>query len=280
MTFDASGRLPEAFLTPGGSSFMDFLAGHAPDLLPGRRSLGQADFSHDVPHGTTIVAATFPGGVVMAGDRRATMGNIIAQRDIEKVFPADEYSAVAFAGTAGFGIEMVRLFQVELEHYEKLEGATLSLDGKANRLSALIRGNLSMALQGLTVVPLFAGYDPDIKGGRIFSYDPTGGRYEETHFHSVGSGSVFARGALKKLYREDLSVTDCVTAVIQSLIDAADDDSATGGPDMLRRIFPVVGVVTADGYRRLPEDEVAALVDAAWNQRHERPDGPSAAALT
>ncbi|MGZ0145446.1 proteasome subunit beta [Kribbella sp. WER1] len=280
MTSDASGRLPEAFLTPGGSSFMDFLAGHAPDLLPGRRSLGQGDLSSEVPHGTTIVAATFPGGVVMAGDRRATMGNIIAQRDIEKVFPADEYSVVAFAGSAGFGIEMVRLFQVELEHYEKLEGATLSLDGKANRLSALIRGNLPMAMQGLTVVPLFAGYDEDIKGGRIFSYDPTGGRYEETHFHSVGSGSLFARGALKKLYRPDLSEIDCVTVTIQSLIDAADDDSATGGPDMLRRIFPVVGVVTADGYRRLPEDEVASLVDAAWEQRHRRPDGPAAPSLT
>jgi proteasome beta subunit len=280
MTFDASGRLPEAFLTPGGSSFMDFLAGHAPDLLPGRRSLGSADFSADVPHGTTIVAATFPGGVVMAGDRRATMGNIIAQRDIEKVFPADEYSAVAFAGSAGFGIEMVRLFQVELEHYEKLEGTTLSLDGKANRLSALIRGNLAMAMQGLAVVPLFAGYDPDIKGGRIFSYDPTGGRYEETHFHSVGSGSLFARGALKKLYREDLSATDCVTVAIQSLIDAADDDSATGGPDMLRRIFPVVGVVTVDGYLRLPEDEVADLVDRVWAERHNRPDGPASATLT
>jgi proteasome beta subunit len=280
MTSDASGRLPEAFLTPGGSSFMDFLAGHAPDLLPGRRALGSGDLSSEVPHGTTIVAATFPGGVIMAGDRRATMGNIIAQRDIEKVFPADEYSAVAFAGSAGFGIEMVRLFQVELEHYEKLEGATLSLDGKANRLSALIRGNLPMAMQGLTVVPLFAGYDEDIKGGRIFSYDPTGGRYEETHFYSVGSGSLFARGALKKLYREDLSETDCATVAIQSLIDAADDDSATGGPDMLRRIFPVVGVVTADGYRRLPEDEVAAIVDAAWAERHNRPDGPASASLT
>jgi len=135
-------------------------------------------------------------------------------------------------------------------------------------------------MQGLTVVPLFAGYDHDINAGRIFSYDPTGGRYEETHFYSVGSGSLFARGALKKLYREDLSETDCVTVMIQSLIDAADDDSATGGPDMLRRIFPVVGVVTADGYRRLPEDEVAALVDAAWSQRHRRPDGPAATSLT
>jgi proteasome beta subunit len=275
MTFDASGRLPGAFLTPGGSSFMDFLAGHAPDLLPGRRSLGTGDLSKDVPHGTTIVAATFPGGVVMAGDRRATMGNIIAQRDIEKVFPADEYSAVAFAGSAGFGIEMVRLFQVELEHYEKLEGTTLSLDGKANRLSALIRGNLAMAMQGLAVVPLFAGYDHDRKGGRIFSYDATGGRYEETSFHSVGSGSLFARGALKKLYRDDLSPNDCVTVTIQSLIDAADDDSATGGPDMLRRIFPVVGVVTADGYERVPDEQVGETVDTIVAARRQRPDGPA-----
>jgi proteasome beta subunit len=276
MTFDASGRLPEAFLTPGGSSFMDFLAGHAPDLLPGRRDLGTGDFGKDVPHGTTIVAATFNGGVVMAGDRRATMGNIIAQRDIEKVFPADEFSCVAFAGTAGLGIEMVRLFQVELEHYEKLEGTTLSLDGKASRLTALIRGNLPMAMQGLTVVPLFAGYDPDIKGGRIFSYDPTGGRYEERAFHSVGSGSLFARGALKKLYREDLTETETVTVAIQSLVDAADDDSATGGPDMLRRIFPVIGVVTADGYRRLPAEEVGELVDTVMAARQVRPDGPAA----
>jgi proteasome beta subunit len=254
---------------------MDFLAGHAPDLLPGRRSLGTGDLSKDVPHGTTIVAATFPGGVVMAGDRRATMGNIIAQRDIEKVFPADEYSAVAFAGSAGFGIEMVRLFQVELEHYEKLEGTTLSLDGKANRLSALIRGNLAMAMQGLAVVPLFAGYDHDRKGGRIFSYDATGGRYEETSFHSVGSGSLFARGALKKLYRDDLSPNDCVTVTIQSLIDAADDDSATGGPDMLRRIFPVVGVVTADGYERVPDEQVGETVDTIVAARRQRPDGPA-----
>jgi proteasome beta subunit len=204
------------------------------------------------------------------------MGNIIAQRDMEKVFPADEYSCVGIAGSAGLAVEMVRLFQVELEHYEKLEGTTLSLDGKANRLSALIRGNLAMAMQGLAVVPLFAGYDHDIKGGRIFSYDPTGGRYEETHFHSVGSGSVFARGALKKLYREDMSATECVTAAIQSLVDAADDDSATGGMDMMRRIFPVVGVVTADGYQRLSADEVGEIVDSIMTARHQRPDGPAA----
>jgi proteasome beta subunit len=277
MTSDASGRLPEAFHTPGNSSFADFLAGHAPDLLPARRNLPAVDLSQQVPHGTTIVAATFDGGVVMTGDRRATMGNIIAQRDIEKVFPADEYSCVAFAGTAGLGVEMVRLFQVELEHYEKLEGTTLSLDGKANRLSALIRGNLAMAMQGLTVVPLFAGYDHDLKGGRIFSYDPTGGRYEEQAFYSVGSGSQFARGALKKLYRENLSATDCVTATIQALYDAADDDSATGGPDMARRIFPVVAVVSADGFQRMPDEEVGAIVDNVVGARLQRPDGPAAA---
>jgi proteasome beta subunit len=270
-------RLPAAFLQPGVSSFADFLAEHAPGLLPTRRTLPQGSAADLAPHGTTIVAATFPGGVVMAGDRRATMGNIIAQRDIEKVFPADEFSAVGIAGTAGVAVEMVRLFQTELEHYEKIEGTTLSMDGKANRLAALIRGNLAMAMQGLAVVPLFAGFDLDSGKGRIFSYDVTGGRYEETAFHAVGSGSLFARGALKKLYRDDLDELGCVTALVQALYDAADDDSATGGPDMTRRIFPVVGIVTAEGYRRLPDGEVAAVADRVVAARMERPDGPAAA---
>jgi proteasome beta subunit len=269
-------RLPSAFLTPGTSSFADFLADQAPDLLPSRRSLPQAAAGDLAPHGTTIVAATFPGGVVMAGDRRATMGNIIAQRDIEKVFPADEYSAVGIAGSAGLAVELVRLFQTELEHYEKIEGTTLSMDGKANRLAALIRSNLGMAMQGLAVVPLFAGYDLAGKQGRIFSYDVTGGRYEETAFHSVGSGSLFARGSLKKVYREDLDAEGCVTALIQALYDAADDDSATGGPDMTRRIFPVVAVITGDGYHRLPDSEVAAIADRVIAARMDRPDGPAA----
>jgi proteasome beta subunit len=212
----------------------------------------------------------------MAGDRRATMGNIIAQRDIEKVFPADEFSAVGIAGSAGIAIEMVRLFQVELEHYEKIEGTTLSMDGKANRLAALIRGNLAMAMQGLAVVPLFAGFDLEASQGRIFSYDVTGGRYEETAFHSVGSGSLFARGALKKLYRPDLSVDGAVEAVIQALYDAADDDSATGGPDLTRRIFPVVQVITVEGGRRLPDDDVAQVADRVLAARMGRPDGPMA----
>jgi proteasome beta subunit len=277
-----STRLPAAYLTPGSSSFSDFLAHQAPDLLPSRRSGAGTHPAPGVtgqdlaPHGTTIVAATFPGGVIMAGDRRATMGNVIAQRDIEKVFAADEYSCVGIAGSAGLAVEMVRLFQTELEHYEKIEGSPLSLDGKANRLATLIRSNLGMAMQGLAVVPLFAGFDLARRHGRIFSYDVTGGRYEETAFHSVGSGSLFARGALKKLYRDDLDEDGCVTALVQALYDAADDDSATGGPDMTRRIFPVVGVITEDGYRRLSDDEVATIADRVIGARMQRPDGPVA----
>ncbi|WP_309650669.1 MULTISPECIES: proteasome subunit beta [Nocardioides] len=269
-------RLPAAYLQPGTSSFSDFLSSQSPDLLPGRRALPQGQAGDLAPHGTTIVAATFPGGVVMAGDRRATMGNIIAQRDIEKVFPSDEYSVVGIAGAAGLAVEMVRLFQTELEHYEKIEGTTLSMDGKANRLAALIRANLGMAMQGLAVVPLFAGYDLRQGHGRIFSYDVTGGRYEEQAFFSVGSGSLFAKGSLKKLYREDLDETGCVTALVQALYDAADDDSATGGPDLTRRIFPVVRVITADGGRRVPDEEVAEIADRVIAGRMIRPDGPGA----
>jgi proteasome beta subunit len=271
-----TGRLPAAFLTPGTSSFADFLSAHAPDLLPGRRTPPSTPLTVEVPHGTTIVAVTFPGGVVMAGDRRATMGNLIAQRDIEKVFHADEFSAVGIAGTAGMAVELVRLFQVELEHYEKIEGTTLSIEGKANRLAQMIRGNLPMAMQGLAVVPLFAGYDTEAETGRIFSYDITGGRYEEHKFHAVGSGSLFARGALKKLYQPDLSVDDAVLCCVQALYDAADDDSATGGPDIARRIFPVVVRVTAEGYHRLADDEVGAVVESVVQDRLTHPEGPPA----
>ncbi len=275
MTFEQ--RLPPAYLTPGSSSFLDFLAAQAPELLPSRRATPAGSAADLAPHGTTIVAATFPGGVVMAGDRRATMGNVIAQRDIEKVYPADEFSCVGIAGSAGLAVEIVRLFQLELEHYEKIEGSPLSMDGKANRLATLIRSNLGMAMQGLAVVPLFAGFDLATGHGRIFSYDVTGGRYEETAFHSVGSGSLFARGALKKLYREDLDAEGCVTALIQALYDAADDDSATGGPDLTRRIFPIVGVITDRGYRRVSDEDVAAIADRVIAARMERPDGPAAA---
>ncbi|WP_432589080.1 proteasome subunit beta [Streptomyces sp. HD1123-B1] len=275
----STGRLPAAFLTPGSSSFMDFLGTHQPQLLPGNRPLPPLQGAVEAPHGTTIVAASFPGGVVLAGDRRATMGNVIAQRDIEKVFPADEYSAVGIAGTAGIAVEMVKLFQLELEHFEKVEGTVLSLEGKANRLSTMIRGNLGMAMQGLAVVPLFAGWDVDREKGRIFSYDVTGGRSEEHGFAATGSGSMFARGSLKKLYRDDLTEDQAVTAVVQALYDAADDDSATGGPDLARRIFPIVTVITDDGYKRYSEAEVSEVARAILERRLEEPDGPRAALL-
>ncbi|MEU9258060.1 proteasome subunit beta [Streptomyces sp. NPDC048212] len=275
----STGRLPAAFLTPGSSSFMDFLSDHSPEILPGNRSLPPLQGAVEAPHGTTIVAASFPGGVVLAGDRRATMGNMIAQRDIEKVFPADEYSAVGIAGTAGLAVEMVKLFQLELEHFEKVEGATLSLEGKANRLSTMIRSNLAMAMQGLAVVPLFAGFDVDREKGRIFSYDVTGGRSEEHGYAATGSGSVFARGSMKKLYRADLTEEQTLTLVVQALYDAADDDSATGGPDVARRIYPIVTVITDEGFRRLNETESSEIARAILERRLEQPDGPRAALL-
>ncbi|MEU1216584.1 proteasome subunit beta [Streptomyces sp. NPDC005791] len=275
----STGRLPAAFLTPGSSSFMDFLSDHSPEILPGNRTLPPLQGAIEAPHGTTIVAASFPGGVVLAGDRRATMGNMIAQRDIEKVFPADEYSAVGIAGTAGLAVEMVKLFQLELEHFEKVEGATLSLEGKANRLSTMIRSNLAMAMQGLAVVPLFAGYDVDREKGRIFSYDVTGGRSEEHGYAATGSGSVFARGSMKKLYRDDLTEEQALTLVVQALYDAADDDSATGGPDVARRIYPIVTVITDEGFRRLNDTESAEIARAILERRLEQPDGPRAALL-
>ena len=268
-------ELTSEFFRIGSSSFTDFASRVAPDVLPSSRTAtgGLGDLS---PHGTTIVAATFPGGVVMAGDRRATMGNIIAQRDIEKVFPADEFSIIGIAGAAGLAVELVGLFQVELEHYEKIEGAPLSLVGKANRLATMIRLNLGLAMQGLVVVPLFAGWDELTEEGRIFSYDATGGRYEEHAYFSVGSGSVFARGSLKKLYRPDFNADEAALAVIQALYDAADDDSATGGPDMQRKIFPVVLAATADGVRKLSEEETTEMITRLMASRTERPDGPGA----
>jgi proteasome beta subunit len=271
-------RPPAGFMDRQTSSFADFLASHSPDLLPGRVPGGGPDSPalRDLPHATTIVAAVCHHGVVLAGDRRATAGSMIAKRDVEKVFRSDEFSAIGYAGTGSVGIEFVRLFQVELEHYEKMEGRPLSLEGKANRLAWMIRGNLAAAMQGLIVVPLFVGYDEDAAQGRIFSYDVAGGPYEEQRFHSIGSGSVFARGSMKKLYADDLSVADAVLACVQALYDAADDDSATGGPDLTRRIFPVIATVTADGFRKLPEAESEDYAQQVVRERMTTPDGPSA----
>jgi proteasome beta subunit len=271
----SSAGLPAEFLGGGTSSFADFVARVAPNVLPNSRQAGLGA-GEMTPHGTTIVAATFPDGVVVAGDRRATMGNIIAQRDIEKVFPADEFYIIGIAGEAVLAVVMAGLFQVELEHYEKIEGAPLSLVGKANRLATMIRGNLQLAMQGFVVVPLFAGWDAATGEGRIFSYDATGGRYEEHAFFSVGSGAMFARGSLKKLYRPDLDATEATTAVIQALYDAADDDTATGGPDVTRKIFPVVLIATADGVQRVSDAQTADLVGQVLAGRMDRPDGPGA----
>jgi proteasome beta subunit len=274
-------RPPASFMNRQTSSFAAFLTSHSPGLLPGRvqwtgESAPGGQAIKDLPHGTTIVAATCDGGVVLAGDRRATAGSMIVKRDFEKVFRSDEYSAIGYAGTGSVGIEVVRLFQVELEHYEKMEGRSLSLDGKANRLAWMIRGNLAAAMQGLIVVPLFVGYDEESGHGRIFSYDVAGGPYEEQRFHCIGSGSVFARGSLKKLYADGMPPRDAVLACVQALYDAADDDSATGGPDLTRSIFPVIATVTSDGYRRLTDAESQEYAEQVVRGRMSEPDGPLA----
>jgi proteasome beta subunit len=280
----AAGGSPSGFMGLQTSSFTDFLAAYSPGLLPGQvgshgAPAGDDRISQavrDLPHATTIVAAVCDGGVVLAGDRRATAGNMIAKRDVEKVFRSDEYSGMGYSGTGSIGIEFVRLFQVELEHYEKMEGRSLSLEGKANRLASMVRGNLGAAMQGLVVVPLFVGYDEETGQGRIFSYDVAGGPYEEQRFFSIGSGSLFARGALKKLYADGMSAGDAVLACVQALYDAADDDSATGGPDLTRRLFPVIATITADGFAKLPESETEQISEQVIRGRMALPDGPHA----
>jgi len=267
-----SRRLDDAFLSAGSSSFTEFVSSYRPELLPAGRRLPSGS-SIEAPHGTTIVSLLFDGGVVMAGDRRATMGNIIANRDMEKVFAADDYSVVGIAGTAGIAIELVRLYQVELEHYEKIEGAIMSLEGKANRLASMIRGNLALAMQGLTVVPTYAGFDLESATGRIYSYDVTGGCYIEGGHHSTGSGSVFARGALKKLWRPGLEEQQAVSVAIEALYDAADDDSATGGPDLGRQIWPTVAVVDHAGARFVAKDVLEGHVERVVAARRDNPGG-------
>lgn len=269
--------LPPAYLTPGSSSFTDFLRIASPELMPGQDNLPEG--SVQAPHGTTIVALTFRGGVLLAGDRRATMGNLIAQRDMEKLYVTDEYSAVGIAGTAGIALEMVRLYAIELEHYEKLEGVRLSLDGKSNKLATMLRGNLQGAIAGLAVLPLFAGFDteaedPD-RAGRIVTYDITGGRYNETGgYHAVGSGSLFAKSALKKRHDPAADVESAARNAVEALYDAADDDTATGGPDLSRQIYPSVVTVTGtEGAVRMTEDQTSAIAEDVVNRRRENPGG-------
>jgi proteasome beta subunit len=216
----------------------------------------------ELMHGTTVVAIRYADGVVLAGDRRATAGFAIASRRIEKVFRADHYSGVAFAGVAGPGNEMVRLFQTQLEHYEKIEGESLSLEGKANQLAQMVRANFPAAMQGLVVVPLFAGYDERRGRGRVFSFDPTGGKYEEADFQTNGSGGVHAKNWIKAQWREGMTADEAIDLAVRSLFAAADEDTATGGPDLVRRIFPTVAVVETDGFRELPDEDVAQRAES------------------
>jgi proteasome beta subunit len=246
-----------------GPSFLDVLrrSGREPRWTELPRGLEPAELSH----GTTVVAVRYADGVVMAGDRRATAGNLISHRRMEKVFPADRHSGVAIAGAAGPAVDMVKLFQLQLEHYEKVEGAELSLEGKANQLALMVRGHLPAALQGFVVVPLFAGYDLRRGTGRLFEYDVTGGRYEESDYASTGSGSLHAGTVIKMGFRPGLARNEAVELVISSLFQAADEDAATGGPDLVRGIYPVVATITTEGFQALENDEIAerfrALLD-------------------
>jgi proteasome beta subunit len=253
------GPLPLDAPVPG-SSFTDLLqslgAGPVLTIPPGTNL-------PSVPEGTTVLALRFAGGVVMAGDRRATEGNLVAHRRIRKVFPADRYSAVAIAGVAGLAMDMVKLFQVELEHYEKIEGIRLSLEGKASFLARLVRGQLPMAMQGLVVVPLFAGYDDREITGRVYTYDVVGGRYEETDFGSTGSGSRLAKAYMRSAYEDEMSGDDAVALAISALVSASSEDTATGGPDLKRGILPNVVRIDAEGLIEVDEATIYPLAEAA-----------------
>lgn len=253
------------FFTPGddpGSSFPALLQriGMAP--FAGQHPDRDRGGDLDIPHATTCVAARFEGGVVMAGDRRATSGNLISHRTMEKVAQADSHSGVAIAGAAGPAMEMVKLFQLQLEHYEKVEGTVLSLEGKANQLAQMVRSNLPAAMQGLAVVPLFAGFDKLRGQGRLFEYDVTGGRYEEQNHVESGSGSLHAGTVVKLGFRDDMTRDQAIDLVIHALYRAAEEDSATGGPDLVRGIFPVVATITSGGYQRVEDDELRTRVEA------------------
>jgi proteasome beta subunit len=257
------------FFPPGldpGPSFPDLLKRVGLDPFAPVASSGQLE----VPHATTCVAVRYADGVVMAGDRRATAGNLISHRTMEKVMPADRYSGVAIAGAAGPAMEMVKLFQLQLEHYEKVEGTSLSLDGKANQLSAMVRSNLPAAMQGLAVVPIFAGYDTKRRMGRLFDYDVTGGRYEERDHVATGSGSLHAGTVVQVGYREGLSRDEAVDLCVRALWVAADNDSATGGPDPLRGIYPVVATISERGFERVSDDELASRFVRMAQEREER----------
>ncbi|HEY9305403.1 MAG TPA: proteasome subunit beta [Mycobacterium sp.] len=285
MTWPSHDRLATNSALPGTafgglSSFADHLRRAAPELLP--TSFGSADAGSQLPHGTTIVALKHPGGVVIAGDRRSTQGNMIAGRDVQKVYITDDYTATGIAGTAAIAVEFARLYAVELEHYEKLEGVPLTFAGKVNRLAIMVRGNLGAALQGLVALPLLAGFDIDDpdpeKAGRIVSFDAAGGwNLEEEGYQAVGSGSIFAKSSMKKLYSQVTDADSGLRVAIEALYDAADDDSATGGPDLVRGIYPTAVKIGADGATNVPEERIAELAREVI-ERRSRADtfGPDA----
>ena len=254
------------------SSFSEMLRRQAPHLLPAGGSMGDVTVSDALPHGTTIVAIKFPGGVLIAGDRRSTQGNMIAGRDVQKIHVTDDYTATGIAGTAAIAVEFARLYAVELEHYEKLEGVALTFAGKVNRLAIMVRGNLGAALQGFVALPLLVGYDladPDPQGaGRIVSFDAAGGwNVELEGYQSVGSGSIFAKSSIKKLYSRVTDANSALSVAIEALYDAADDDSANGGPDLLRGIYPTAVVIEADGAEEIGADRIAALAREVIERR-------------
>jgi proteasome beta subunit len=271
------------------SSFSELLRRQAPQLLPTGMPgghVGSGTPAPTVPHGTTIVALKYPGGVVIAGDRRSTQGNMIASRDVKKVYITDDYTATGIAGTAAIANEFARLYAVELEHYEKLEGVPLTFAGKVNRLAIMVRSNLAAAMQGLIALPLLAGYDlddPDAQGaGRVVSFDAAGGwNIEEEGYQSVGSGSIFAKSAIKKLYSQVVDGDSGLRVAVESLYDAADDDSATGGPDLVRGIYPTAVTVNADGAADVPEERIAELareiIEARARTGAVRPDATESA---
>ncbi|HVM13875.1 MAG TPA: proteasome subunit beta [Egibacteraceae bacterium] len=252
-----------------GPSFSALLRRSAPELAHAPAGPTRAGAPLEHVDGTTVLALTYDGGVVMAGDRRATAGNVISKRDMRKVFEADAWSAVAISGAAGPAMEMAKVFATELEHYEKVEGGPLSLEGKANKLAQMVRANLPMAMQGMVVVPLFGGYDPRQARSCIYEFDAIGGRYEERRFASQGSGGRDARGSLKARYQDDLPRDAAVDMAIEALWDAADEDSATGGPDLVRGIYPLVAVIDADGYRELDDALIAERVETVIAGRRD-----------
>ncbi|GFP19310.1 proteasome beta subunit [Candidatus Hakubella thermalkaliphila] len=252
-----------------GSNFYDLLRSKCPHLLPDFSGVVAEGgvLSEKIPRGTTILALKYKDGVIMAGDRMATEGYQVSHRHIEKIYRTDDFSAIAISGAAGPSIEMARLFQTEMEHYEKVEGEGLSLEGKANKLAQMIRQNLSAAIQGLVVIPIFAGYEEQKGEGRIFKYDLTGGRYEESEYHATGSGGKDARNTIKKLYRKDMERSEGVRVVLEALLDAAEEDVGTAGPDPVKGIYPSMKTITRERIKDVPEEEIKSIYEALIERR-------------